>query len=150
MASQQRRPGPAAPAGRRLAWRSDPPPAPKPDLRDQLALRIGWVRFWLRALALGLGIALTGSSLALWPQIKGQGPYILFFVGLCIVPVGGLLALLSWLVPLPHEHVVACPYCATPTRVLSLPRRLPYTCRHCRKQGTIERGRITLESDRRG
>ena len=103
------------------------------------------MRFWLRALTLGLGIALTGASLALWPQTRELGPYI-FVLGLCLVPVGGVLALLSWIIPLPHERTVSCPACGTATRVLSLPRHLPYTCRHCKRQGTIERGRITLAS----
>lgn len=144
-----RRPGSTTPppgpteGPRRLAWHSDPAPAPKPDLRDQLGLRIGWVRFWLRALTLGFGISLIGASLLLWRQGQGLAPYFIV-VGVYLMPIGGVLTLLSWIVPLPHERTVPCPSCGTPTRVLSLPRRLPYTCRHCKRQGTIERGRIEM------
>jgi hypothetical protein len=132
---------PPARRRRRLAWRPDPP-RPR-DLRDQLALRIGWVRFWLRGVTLGLGLWLLGASLHLWPQLQFAEPPF-FWAGLVLMPGCGALALLSWILPLPHERRAVCPRCGAEERVLSLPWRLPYTCRRCKARGEIARGRIVL------
>jgi hypothetical protein len=129
------------PPRRRLEWRPDPPR--RADPRDQLALRLGWVRLWLRGVTLGLGLWLIGASLLLWPQLQALMPPF-FFAGLLIMPAAGLLALLTWVVPLPFERRVRCARCGGGERVLALPWRLPYTCRHCRARGEIERGEIRL------
>ena len=133
---------------RRLAWRKDPPPpVRRPDVRDQLGLRIGWVRFWLRAILLGLGFWVISASLGMWlgmvPQVE-PAVSLFLWAGLILMPVGGLLALASWIVPLPHERTVACPACGHEERVLALPWLLPFTCRGCRRKGELWKGRIRV------
>ncbi len=127
-------------------WRSSPRPAGPPELRDQLALRIGWVRFWLRAAVLGLGLWLIGASLMLWPQLVVLTP-VFFLVGSALMPLGLVLGGLSWILPLPHEHATRCGACGHSERVLALPWTLPYTCRGCHRKGAILRGRIQLHAD---
>jgi hypothetical protein len=125
---------------RRLAWRSDPP---RRDLRDQLGLRSGWVRLWLRAMLLGFGLCLIAVSLGRWAALQILVPP-LFLVGLLLIPVGALLALITWSVPLPIEVPVRCPRCGAPERVLRLPWRFEFICRGCQRHGHIQGGELDL------
>lgn len=126
---------------RRLAWRNDPPPVRKPEMRDQLGLRIGWVRLWLRAATIGFVIWLTGASLVLWPPLQGLVPPF-FYAGLIVMPASLLLAGLSWITPVPRELRSACPGCGHEDRLLVLPFLLKHTCRHCRRSGVLRQGRL--------
>jgi hypothetical protein len=112
---------------------------PRRDLRDQLCLRIGWIRFWLRGTALGFAAWLFSASFSFWPELRFlAAPF--FWAGLILMPACALLALLSWVAPLPFERPAACPACGGEERVLSLPVRLEFTCRRCGRHGTILRG----------
>lgn len=127
-------------AGRRHpSWRPAPPP--RRDRRDQLGLRIGWVRFWLRAIALGFGLWLMSAALGLWPQLQALSPPF-FYGGLLLMPAGGVLALLTWIAPLPFERPATCPACRQSHRVLVLPWPLEFFCPGCGRHGTIHGGQI--------
>lgn len=134
---------------RRMAWRKDSPrPVRRPDVRDQLGLRIGWVRFWLRAILLGLGLWVISASLGMWVGLVPQmAPLAVAFLwaGLILMPAGALLALASWILPLPHERKTSCPACGHQESVLSLPWILPYTCRNCRRKGQLSKGRMRID-----
>ena len=115
------------------------PPARRPDLRDQLGLRIGWVRVWLRLATIGLALWLTGASLLMWRPLQWAVPPF-FYGGLLLMPAGGLAALLAWISPYPRESPAPCPYCGTPIAVLRLWWRQPLTCPHCRRPLWLEGG----------
>ncbi len=131
---------------RRLAWRSAPRPVRRREIRDQWGLRIGWVRFWLRAIALGAGLWVIAASLGLWPPLRFLVPLFLL-AGLFLMPAGGLLALASWILPLPHEHPARCPGCGHEARVLRLPRTVAFTCPYCHRKGALLRGEIHLPAE---
>ncbi len=115
----------------------------RPEVRDQFGLRIGWVRLWLRGVLLGFGLWLTAASLALWAPLQGAVPPF-FYGGLVLMPACGLLALLAWVTPYPREVGAVCGRCGHPDRVLVLPFAVPHTCRHCRRRGVVERGRMEI------
>ena len=120
-----------------LRWRADPPR--RRDVRDQLGLRIGWVRFWLRGVGLGFAAWLFSAAFGFWPPLRfGVLPF--FWAGLLLMPACALLALLAWTAPLPFERPANCPRCGGAEKVLSLPWRLEFICRHCRRRGTIQHG----------
>lgn len=122
-------------------------PAGPRDLRDQLGLKIGWVRFWVRGAVMGIGIAFAGASLALWSFLSPAAVPI-FLVGIILAPVAGLFALLSWALPYPLLQAQAtCPACRFQEPVLRLPFRIAHTCRHCRRRGYLERGTFSLLAD---
>ena len=131
---------------RQLAWRADAPQPRRRDLRDQLGLRIGWVRFFLRSIALGLGLWLIGASLQLWAALQGLVPPF-FYVGLLLMPLGAILALLVWVAPLPFERESRCPACQQSRRMLHLPWRLEFICPSCGRKGHLLQGRIELRRE---
>ena len=118
------------------------PSARRPDLRDQLGLRIGWVRVWLRVAAIGIGLWLTGASLLMWQPLQWAVPPF-FYGGLLLMPAGALAAVLAWITPYPPEPSCPCPYCGTPTAVLRLSWRQPLTCPHCRRPLWLQAGQLT-------
>ena len=130
--------------GRRWGWQSEPRPVVWREVRDQLGLRIGWVRFWLRAVTLGVGIWLTGASLLMWQPLQWAVPPF-FYGGLILMPAGGLLALLAWITPYPREVLRPCPRCGHSDRVLVLPFRTAHTCRHCRRKGYLYHGDLRID-----
>ncbi len=125
----------------RLAWRPDPPA--RRDRRDQLGLRIGWVRFWLRGVAVGFAFWLMAVALGFWP---GLGPLVppFFYAGLVLMPLCAVLALLTWLAPLPFEIEARCPACGGAERILKLPWPFEFICRRCGRRGILTEGSITL------
>lgn len=129
--------------GQHLAWRTEARPVVRPEVRDQLGLRIGWIRLWLRAIVVGFGIWLTGASLLLWPPVQWAVP-LFFYAGLLVMPAAGLLALLAWITPFPREVASTCPGCRHADRVLMLPFRVAHTCRHCRRKGFLYQGGMEI------
>jgi hypothetical protein len=114
------------------------------DLRDQLGLKIGWIRFWLRGVGLGVGLAFLGVSLAMWrPLASLAGPF--FVLGLLVAPIAGLAALATWALPYPWlQAECACPRCGHVERVLRLPWRTRHTCRRCLRRGYLLGGVLHL------
>ena len=114
------------------------------DLRDQLGLRAGWIRLWLRGIGLGFGIMFLGVSFGLW-KVLAPAAIPVFLLGIAVIPVTGLLALVTWVLPAAWvERRAQCPACGHEEVLLRLPWRTAHTCRHCLRQGYAVRGEMHL------